>query len=52
MGSDAGCGGTKPASNIVIQNRQISHPSSCSMYGARLNEVVCGLIGGATLAIR
>ena len=27
-------------------------PSRCPMYGARWNNVVCGLISGATLAIR
>ena len=52
MEPDAGRGGIKPALSIVIQNRQISHPSRSPMYGARLDNVVCGLISGATLAIR
>ena len=52
MGSDAGCGGIKPASSIVIQNRQTSHPSGFPIYGARRDNVICGFVGGATLAIR
>ena len=34
-GSDADCGGIKPASNIVIQNGETSHSLRCLMYGAR-----------------
>ena len=52
MGLDAGYDGVKPASSIVIQNGQISHPSRCLMYGARWDNVICGLIGGASLAIQ
>ena len=33
MESDAGLGDIKPASRIVIQNRQTSYPSRCPMYG-------------------
>ena len=51
MGSGAGCGGIKPALSIVIQNRQTSHPSRCPMYEVCCDKLVCGLIGGATLAI-
>ena len=34
MGSDAVCGGIKPVSSIVIENRQTGHPLWCPMYGA------------------
>ena len=58
-GSDAGCGDikpassiVKPASSIVVQNRPTTHHSRCSKYEARLDNVVCGLVGGVALAIR
>ena len=35
MESDAGCHDIKPASSIVILNRQTSHPSRCPMYEAQ-----------------
>ena len=34
-GSNAGCGGIKPASSIVIHSCQTTHPLRCSMCGAR-----------------
>ena len=46
--SDAGSGVIKPASSFVIQNRQTSYSMCCSMCW----NMVCGLLRGATLAIR
>ena len=50
--SDAGGGVTKPASSFVIQNRQSLCSMWCPIYGARCWNMVCGLLRGATLAIR
>ena len=52
MGFDAGSGGIMPASSIVIQNCQTSQLSRFSTYGSRCDNLVCGLIGGATIANR
>ena len=51
-GSDAGSDDIRPSSSIVIQNHQAICFSRCPTYGARLNNVVCGLLGCATPAIR
>ena len=48
----AGSGGVEPASSTVIQDRKISCTSRFAMYGARWDNVVCGLFGGATLAVQ
>ena len=51
-GSDAGSDGVKPATDFVIQNRQILFSMWCLMYGTRCYDVVCGLFSGAAPAIR
>ena len=51
-GSDAGNESAKPASDLVIQNRQISCSVWCPMYGARFKNVVYGLLRNNPLAIR
>ena len=50
--SDAGSGVIKLASSFVIQNRQNSCSMWWPMYGARCYYMICGLLRGATLAIR